>query len=138
MPQFDKITFFNRVFWLLSFFSVFYLIFLKFFLPKLSSILKVRTKKLRYEISSNSTKASKNEEDIFSSSVKLSSFFVTRASLIPAETFASSKKPVCVYKFLTIANIIKTKISKRRLPAFMSPFTFFTPFTGVGFYDEEE
>ena len=138
MPQFDKITFFNRVFWLLSFFSVFYLIFLKFFLPKLSSILKVRTKKLRYEISSNSTKASKNEEDIFSSSVKLSFLFVTRASLIPAETFASSKKPVCVYKFLTIANIIKTKISKRRLPAFMSPFTFFTPFTGVGFYDEEE
>lgn len=115
MPQFDKITFFNQVFWLLSFFSVFYLIFLKFFLPKLSSILKARTKKLRYEISSNSTETSKNQEDTFSSSIKLSSLFVTRAinlSLIPTETFASSKKPVCIYKFLTTANLSKTIISK--------------------------
>jgi len=47
MPQFDKITFFNQVFWLFVFFSGFYLIFLKFFLPKLSSVLKARTKKLQ-------------------------------------------------------------------------------------------
>jgi len=46
MPQFDKITFFNQVFWLFFFFGGFYLIFLKIFLPKLASILKVRTKKL--------------------------------------------------------------------------------------------
>ena len=47
MPQFDKITFFNQVFWLFFFFSGFYLIFLKIFLPKLSSVLKARTKKLQ-------------------------------------------------------------------------------------------
>ena len=47
MPQFDKITFFNQLFWLFVFFSGFYLTFLKFFLPKLSSILKVRNKKLQ-------------------------------------------------------------------------------------------
>jgi hypothetical protein len=47
MPQFDKITFFNQVFWLFFFFSGFYLIFLKTFLPKLSSVLKVRIKKLQ-------------------------------------------------------------------------------------------
>lgn len=43
MPQFDKITFFNQVFWLFFFFSGFYLIILKVFLPRLSSILKART-----------------------------------------------------------------------------------------------
>jgi hypothetical protein len=47
MPQFDKITFFNQVFWLFFFFSGFYLIFLKIFLPKLSSVLKARVKKLQ-------------------------------------------------------------------------------------------
>jgi len=47
MPQFDKITFFNQIFWLFVFFFGFYFIFLKIFLPKLSSILKARTKKLQ-------------------------------------------------------------------------------------------
>jgi hypothetical protein len=47
MPQFDKITFFNQLFWLFIFFSGFYLTLLKIFLPKLSSILKVRNKKLQ-------------------------------------------------------------------------------------------
>ena len=47
MPQFDKITFFNQLFWLFIFFSGFYLISLKVFLPKLSSVLKARTKKLQ-------------------------------------------------------------------------------------------
>jgi len=47
MPQFDKITFFNKIFWLFIFFSGFYLISLKVFLPKLSSVLKARTKKLQ-------------------------------------------------------------------------------------------
>lgn len=47
MPQFDKITFFNQTFWLFFFFSGFYLILLKIFLPKLSSVLKARTKKLQ-------------------------------------------------------------------------------------------
>jgi F0F1-type ATP synthase membrane subunit b/b' len=46
MPQFDKITFFNQVFWLFVFFSASYVIFLKVFLPKLAQVLKARTKKL--------------------------------------------------------------------------------------------
>jgi len=45
MPQFDKITFFNQIFWLFFFFSGFYLLLLKFFLPKLGSVLKARAKK---------------------------------------------------------------------------------------------
>jgi len=49
MPQFDKITFFNQIFWLFFFFSGFYLILLNFFLPKLGSVLKARSKKLQKE-----------------------------------------------------------------------------------------
>jgi len=52
MPQFDKITFFNQIFWLFLFFSGFHLIFLKIFLPKLSSVLKLRNKKLQRGASS--------------------------------------------------------------------------------------
>ena len=47
MPQFDKITFFNQVFWLILFFSSFYFLCLKAILPTLSSVLKVRNKKLQ-------------------------------------------------------------------------------------------
>jgi len=47
MPQFDKITFFNQLFWLFVFFSVYYLLLLKVFLPKLSAVLKARSKKLK-------------------------------------------------------------------------------------------
>ena len=44
MPQFDKITFFNQIFWLILIFSSFYFILLKNFLPKIGSVLKARNK----------------------------------------------------------------------------------------------
>ena len=46
MPQFDKITFFNQIFWTLILFVFFYLILLKGYLPKIAIILKSRLKKL--------------------------------------------------------------------------------------------
>jgi F0F1-type ATP synthase membrane subunit b/b' len=47
MPQFDKITFFNQIFWLFFFFTGYYFLLLKIFLPKLCSVLKIRNKKLQ-------------------------------------------------------------------------------------------
>jgi F-type H+-transporting ATPase subunit b len=47
MPQFDKITFFNQIFWLFFFFTGYYFLLLKVFLPKLGSVLKARNKKLQ-------------------------------------------------------------------------------------------
>jgi len=47
MPQFDKVTFFNQIFWLFFFFTGYYFLLLKVFLPKLSSVLKARNKKLQ-------------------------------------------------------------------------------------------
>jgi len=46
MPQIDKITYFNQLFWLFLSFSFYYFILLKVFLPKVSSVLKARKKKL--------------------------------------------------------------------------------------------
>ena len=46
MPQFDKITFFNQIFWLMVLFLCFYLIFLQKLLPQISVVLKARFKKL--------------------------------------------------------------------------------------------
>jgi F0F1-type ATP synthase membrane subunit b/b' len=46
MPQFDEITFFNQIFWLLLIFYGFNVILSKNFLPKISSALKARSKKV--------------------------------------------------------------------------------------------
>jgi len=46
MPQFDKITFFTQIFWLILLFFGSYFLILKAFLPKVASVLKSRTKKL--------------------------------------------------------------------------------------------
>ena len=49
MPQFDKVTFFNQIFWLLILFLGFYTIVLKYYLPKASFVLKLRSKKIHKE-----------------------------------------------------------------------------------------
>ena len=46
MPQLDKVTFFSQFFWLCFFFLGFYFVLLKYFLPKMSRILKFRNKKM--------------------------------------------------------------------------------------------
>ena len=46
MPQLDKVTFLSQFFWLCFFYIGFYFLILKFFLPKMSLILKLRKNKL--------------------------------------------------------------------------------------------
>ena len=46
MPQLDTATYLPQVFWLLVVFFIFYVLVLQFILPKLSTILKIRSKKL--------------------------------------------------------------------------------------------
>lgn len=46
MPQLDKVTFLSQYFWLSFFYLGFYFLILKFFLPKMSRILKLRKKKM--------------------------------------------------------------------------------------------
>jgi F0F1-type ATP synthase membrane subunit b/b' len=46
MPQLDKVTFLSQFFWLCFFYIGFYFLILKFFLPKMTRILKLRKNKL--------------------------------------------------------------------------------------------
>ena len=46
MPQLDTVTFFSQYVWLVVFFGGFYLSIVKYYLPKMGRILKVRQKKM--------------------------------------------------------------------------------------------
>nr|QWK44933.1 ATPase subunit 8 [Pseudochorda nagaii] len=47
MPQFDTMTFFNQVFWLILIVFNFYVVVVRFMLPSLAFSLKSRSKNLR-------------------------------------------------------------------------------------------
>nr|YP_009073539.1 ATP synthase F0 subunit 8 [Scytosiphon lomentaria]AIQ78543.1 ATP synthase F0 subunit 8 [Scytosiphon lomentaria] len=47
MPQFDTMTFFNQVFWLISIIFFFYVIVVRYMLPVLAFSLKSRYKNLK-------------------------------------------------------------------------------------------
>ena len=51
MPQFDISSFFNQVFWLGLFFSIFYFLVVGFLLPDIVSGVKARSKKEKAEFS---------------------------------------------------------------------------------------
>lgn len=55
MPQFDKITFFNQIFWLTLSLLSFYFVVLKGLLPVLASSLKTRKKLVNYVFSVSSS-----------------------------------------------------------------------------------
>ncbi|CAN0480197.1 unnamed protein product [Phaeothamnion confervicola] len=47
MPQFDTMTFFNQVFWLISIVFAFYIFVVRYMLPVLAFSLKSRSKNLK-------------------------------------------------------------------------------------------
>lgn len=57
MPQFDKVTFFNQIFWVLLVFFSFYFVLLKQILPSLLMSVKTRKKAVKSYLAA-STKAS--------------------------------------------------------------------------------
>nr|YP_003288922.1 ATPase subunit 8 [Saccharina japonica]YP_003288960.1 ATPase subunit 8 [Saccharina religiosa]YP_003288998.1 ATPase subunit 8 [Saccharina ochotensis]YP_003289075.1 ATPase subunit 8 [Saccharina diabolica]YP_003289126.1 ATPase subunit 8 [Saccharina longipedalis]YP_004599022.1 ATPase subunit 8 [Saccharina japonica x Saccharina latissima]YP_008145637.1 ATPase subunit 8 [Saccharina longissima]YP_009176277.1 ATPase subunit 8 [Saccharina sp. ye-B]YP_009176620.1 ATPase subunit 8 [Saccharina sp. ye len=52
MPQFDILTFFNQVFWLILIVFNFYLVVVRFILPSLAFSLKSRIKHLKVTVDS--------------------------------------------------------------------------------------
>lgn len=54
MPQFDTMTFFNQVFWLISIVFAFYIVVARYMLPVLAFSLKSRSKNLRLATTPNS------------------------------------------------------------------------------------
>nr|NP_150418.1 ATP synthase F0 subunit 8 [Pylaiella littoralis]AAC23953.1 ATPase subunit 8 [Pylaiella littoralis]CAC50859.1 ATPase subunit 8 [Pylaiella littoralis] len=54
MPQFDTMTFFNQVFWLVSIVFAFYMTVVRYMLPVLAFSLKSRSKNLKLATTPNS------------------------------------------------------------------------------------
>jgi len=110
MPQFDKITFFNQIFWLFAFFSGFYFIFLKIFLPKLSSILKARIKKLQ-KVGSGVISFSKEQDNVtlsYNIFIEKVSFAVKNSVLDSTENsnfFLASGMTILNKESLNLSNI---------------------------------
>nr|YP_007890777.1 ATP synthase F0 subunit 8 [Seculamonas ecuadoriensis]AGH24472.1 ATP synthase F0 subunit 8 [Seculamonas ecuadoriensis] len=82
MPQLDKVTYFSQFFWLLVFFLSFYVICLKIILPSISTILKIRTKKID-SMSSEMNVLKEEQNSILSTydTVLLQSFSESRKAL---------------------------------------------------------
>jgi hypothetical protein len=55
MPQFDIFSFFSQLFWVLFGFTIFYLLSTFYLLPALSTILKIRKRKLSMASNNNTT-----------------------------------------------------------------------------------
>jgi hypothetical protein len=64
MPQLDKVSYFTQFFWLCFFYLGFYILLVKFFLPKIRRILKVREKKAAYATGTNESIYEKESADV--------------------------------------------------------------------------
>lgn len=86
MPQLDTATYLPQVFWLILVFFTFYVLVMNFILPKLSTILKVRSKKLSQGESILGEMASENNalgvvyDNILSKSLKESERLIQASS----------------------------------------------------------
>ena len=120
MPQFDKITFFNQIFWLFFFFSSFYLILLKVFLPKLSSVLKARTKKLQKGSEGAASLAEEQTQVIenFNSSIEEMSLVVKNSVADSTEKlnfWISSQLSTLNKESLVVSNDVMEKIVHKQI-----------------------
>jgi F0F1-type ATP synthase membrane subunit b/b' len=64
MPQLDKVSYFSQFFWLCFFYLGFYILLVKFFLPKIRRILKVREKKAAYASGTTDSMYEKESFDV--------------------------------------------------------------------------
>jgi F0F1-type ATP synthase membrane subunit b/b' len=120
MPQFDKITFFNQIFWLFFFFSSFYLILLKVFLPKLSSVLKARTKKLQKGSEGAASLAEEQTQVVenFNSSIEEMSLVVKNSVADSTEKlnfWVSSQLSTLNKESLVVSNDVMEKIVHKQI-----------------------
>ncbi len=120
MPQFDKITFFNQIFWLFFFFFSFYLILLKVFLPKLSSVLKARTKKLQKGSEGAASLAEEQTQVIenFNSSIEEMSLVVKNSVADSTEKlnfWVSSQLSTLNKESLVVSNDVMEKIVHKQI-----------------------
>jgi F0F1-type ATP synthase membrane subunit b/b' len=98
MPQLDTLTFFSQFFWLCFFFLGFYLTLVKYFLPRMSKILKIRSLRMNSntgtggffsEIQKENADLQKTRDQSLSTALKESRTFFNQ-SFITTNTWLSN------------------------------------------------
>ena len=105
MPQLDKVTFLSQFFWLCVFFSGFFIFQLKFFLPKMSRILKFRKKRVS---ESGGVLFQKEESLLLNSSETLSKNLFKNSKNFFKDSFSKE----CSW-FLKKASIFQKKLERK-------------------------
>jgi len=91
MPQFDIFSFFSQLFWVFLGFISLYLLLTFYLLPSLSSILKIRKRKLaQVSTSTSSTSLSESDSDtIFMNTTEWSNIAGVQASILTNSLFTN-------------------------------------------------
>ena len=106
MPQLDKITFLSQFFWLSFFYLGFYFLIYKYFLPKMSRILKFRKRRINTSQEGVTNMGSESQKVAMSYQTLLSTGLTTCKSVFN-QNFKSAED--WLYNTLSTANQIKLK-----------------------------
>jgi F0F1-type ATP synthase membrane subunit b/b' len=90
MPQFDKITFFNQIFWFLLAFLSFYFVILKGLLPVLAASLKTRKKIINFISTAGSASGDASSKRAYFKN--LQRFLKTHKTLFKKSSLSASSK----------------------------------------------
>jgi hypothetical protein len=93
MPQFDKITFFNQIFWLTLSFLSFYFIILKGLLPVLAASLKTRKKLVNYVFSASTSSEVSSKKSYFKNLQKFLKVYKCLFSTVAQKKVSLSEAP---------------------------------------------
>lgn len=105
MPQFDKITFFNQIFWLTLSFLSFYFIILKGLLPVLAASLKTRKKLVNYVFSASTSSEVSSKKSYFKNLQKFLKVYKSLFSTVAQKKLSlseASKAKVFKQTFFTL------------------------------------
>ena len=131
MPQLDKVTFLSQLWWCFFFFLGFYFVIHKFFLPKISRILKLRKKTIT--MSQHDLSFAQKEIE----KLRVSKEMMLRRGLDLSQTiFLESSK--LIQKSRDTQNVMNLLIEKyRNRPFFSESETFYVEFIGQSFVSQK-
>jgi len=131
MPQLDQVTFLSQLWWCFFFFLGFYFVIHKYFLPKISRILKLRRKKITM-----------SQDDLSFAQKEINKLRVSKETLfrrgldLSQSIFTESSK--LIHKSRDTKNVIHLLTEKyKNKPFFSDSETFYVEFLGKSFVSQK-
>jgi hypothetical protein len=117
MPQFDTVSFFSQIFWVLLFFTLLYLSLTYYLLPAIATTLKVRKRKLSVQGATGESVALTGSSASFSNQLQTFTSLVNNELLesktrFETSTSTSAASPLPITDFLIINECNKAFSSK--------------------------